>query len=131
VGYTYQSGVNHELILNQNGNNNTANLWSFGSNTQNFVQQEGSNNFVNSYIENTSMDSRTATSIQIGDNNRINLQLPGTYTNALKDILILQTGPGNSADLMLTHFDSPFLKVEQTGGAAIQITHSAFNFPTK
>jgi hypothetical protein len=28
VGYTYQSGVNHELILNQNGNNNTANLWS-------------------------------------------------------------------------------------------------------
>lgn len=132
VGYTFQAGTGHELILKQNGNNNEANLWSFGSSAQNFVQQEGSNNFVNSYIENISMESRTATSIQIGDNNKINLQLTDTNPlNTLKGITILQTGPGNSADIMLNHFDSPSLKVEQTGGAAIQITRSAFNFPTR
>lgn len=132
VGYTFQAGTNHELILNQNGNNNEANLWSYGLSTQNFVQQEGSNNFVNSYIENTSMDSRSATSIQLGDNNKINLQLPdNSPLSALKGIVVLQTGPGNSADIMLNHYGSPFLKVEQTGGAAISITHSAFNFPTR
>lgn len=132
VGYTFQAGTNHELILNQNGNNNEANLWSYGLSTQNFVQQEGSNNFVNSYIENTSTDSRTATSMQIGDNNSINLQLPDTNpVNTLKGITILQTGTGNSAELMLNHFDSPYLKVEQTGGATVSITHSPFNFPTK
>ena len=132
VGYTYQSGVGHELILNQNGNNNEANLWSFGSSTQNFVQQEGNNNFVNSYVENTSMVSRTATSIQIGDNNSINLQLPDYNTNkSLMGILVLQTGTGNTADLFLNQFDAPYLKVEQTGGAKFSISHSPFNFPTK
>lgn len=132
VGYTFQAGTGHELILNQNGNNNEANLWSLGKSTQNFVQQEGSGNFVNSYIENTSMDSRIATSIQIGDNNKINLQLTDMNAgNTLKGVAILQTGLGNSADLMLNYFDLPYLKVEQTGGATIQITHSAFYFPTK
>jgi hypothetical protein len=132
VGYTYQSGAGHELILNQNGNHNEANLRSLGSNTQNFVQQKGSDNFVNSFVENTSIVSLTATSVQIGDNNRINLQLPDINpVDALKEIYILQTGPGNSADVMLNYFDSPYLEVEQTGGSKISITHTQFNFPTK
>lgn len=129
MGYTYQSGVGHELILNQNGNNNEANLQSIGSNTKNFVQQEGSYNFVNSFIENTSLESRTATSVQIGDKNSINLQLPDNNTN--KSLMVLQTGTGNSADLLLNQFDAPSLKVEQTGGATVLITQSDFNFPTK
>ena len=37
VGYTFQSGVGHELILNQNGNNNEANLWSSGSDRKSVV----------------------------------------------------------------------------------------------
>ena len=132
VGYTYQSGVNHELILNQNGNNNNANLWSFGLSTQNFVYQQGSDNSVNSYIENTSMEVRTATLVQIGDFNSINLQLPDINpVSGLTGISILQTGAGNSADLYLDHSSASYLSVEQTGGAVVSIMHSDFNFPTK
>ncbi len=132
IGYINQSGDGHESLLIQNGSINTANLWSVGSQTQNFVQQEGIGNQVNSYIENYNFQSRTATSIQLGDGNKINLQLPDNKAeNSLMGIAVLQTGGGNSADLYLDHFEAPYLKVEQTGGAAISITHSAFNFPTK
>ncbi len=41
IGYINQSGNGHESSLVQNGNTNVANLWSVGSQTQNFVQQEG------------------------------------------------------------------------------------------
>jgi hypothetical protein len=132
IGYINQSGNGHESSLVQNGNTNVANLWSVGSQTQNFVQQEGIGNQVNSFIENYNSQSRTATSIQIGDGNKLNLQLPDNNSeNSLIGIMVLQTGAGNSADLYLDHFEAPYLKVEQTGGAAISITHSAFNFPTK
>ncbi len=88
-------------------------------------------NQVNSFIENYNL-TRTATSIQVGDGNKLNLQLPDNNSeNSLIGIMVLQTGAGNSADLYLDHFEAPYLKVEQTGGAAISITHSAFNFPTK
>lgn len=132
IGYINQLGNGHESLLVQNGNTNVANLWSVGSQTQNFVQQEGIGNLVNSYIENYNFQSRTTSSIQVGDGNKLNLQLPDNNSeNSLIGIMVLQTGAGNSADLFLDHFEAPYLKVEQTGGAAISISHSAFNFPTK
>ena len=132
IGYINQSGNGHETLLTQNGSGNIAYLWSLGSNTQNFVQQEGIGNQLNSYIENNDFDSRTANLIQLGDDNKINLQLPDINpVNALKGIAILQTGSGNYADLYLDHSSTPYFKVEQTGGAEIRIMHSDFNFPTK
>ncbi len=130
IGYVNQTGNNHESLLFQNGNLNIANLWSVGANTQNFVQQEGNANLVNSFVENFNSPSKTVTSIQIGDDNEINLALIDEGAS-LSGIAVLQTGQSNFAELYLNHFDSPYLNVVQTGGAKISITHTDFSFPTK
>lgn len=131
-GFINQNGNNHESLLFQNGNLNIANLWSVGANTQNFVQQEGNANLVNSYIENFNFPSKTATSIQVGDDNEINLALTDVgASNNLSGIMVLQTGSSNFAELFLDHYNAPYLKIEQTGGAKISIKHTDFSFPTK
>ena len=134
-GFINQTGFNHESILSQKNSEGTggneANLWSVGSNTQNFVRQEGSENFVNSYVENTTGFIRRAISIQEGNNNRIDLALIEREENNLMGVRVTQTGDANSANLVLENFDAPFIKVDQTGGANIEITHSDFYFPGK
>jgi len=44
---------------------------------------------------------------------------------------LTQTGDANSANLVLENYDAPFIKVDQTGGANIEIMHSFFHFPDK
>jgi hypothetical protein len=135
-GYINQTGFDHESILSQKNSEgdlgNEANLWSVGSNTQNFVRQEGNENFVNSYVENTTGFIRRAISIQEGNNNRIDLALiEREETNNLMGVRVTQTGDANRANLVLENFDAPFINVHQTGGASIEITHSDFFFPGK
>jgi hypothetical protein len=135
-GYINQTGFNHESILSQKNSEgdlgNEANLWSVGGNTQNFVRQEGSENFVNSYVENTTGFIRRAISIQKGNENRINLALiEREENNNLMGMRLTQTGDANSANLVLENYDAPFIKVDQTGGANIEIMHSFFHFPDK
>lgn len=130
-GYMNQSGPNHETQLSQDGNHNNASLWSVGANTKSFVQQTGNNNTINSYIENNFEPSRTASAIQFGDDNKANIAALAGETMNLQGISLVQSGNGNMVELILDHFDAPYMKVEQTGGATISITHSDFNFPTK
>ena len=135
-GFINQTGFDHESILSQKNSEgdlgNEANLWSVGGNTKNFVRQEGSENFVNSYVENTTGFIRRAISIQEGNNNRIDLALiEREENNNLMGVRVTQTGDANSANLVLENFDAPFIKVDQTGGASIEITHSDFYFPGK
>ena len=135
-GYINQTGFDHESVLSQKNSEgnlgNEANLWSVGGNTKNFVRQEGSENFVNSYVENTTGFIRRAISIQQGDNNRIDLELLGSgEADNLMGVRVTQTGDANSANLDLENFNSPYIKVNQTGGANIEITHSDFYFPGK
>ena len=135
-GFINQTGFDHESILsqkNEEGNvGNEANLWSVGSNTQNFVRQEGSQNVVNSYVENTTGFLRSAISIQQGNNNQIDLALlEREEINNIMGIQVTQTGDANSANLVLEDYNAPYIKVNQTGGANIEITHSDFYFPGK
>jgi len=132
-GYIKQEGKGHESVLLQNGYSNEASLWSLGSNTQNFVQQKGNGNSINSLIENYNFNARATTSIQVGNVNRIDLQMNDAHAdNNLLGLLVIQKGSGNSALLSLDNIQSPYLKVEQKGsGAAVSITQSAFNFPMK
>jgi hypothetical protein len=135
-GYINQTGFDHGSILSQKNSEgdlgNEANLWSVGNTTQNFVRQEGSENFVNSYVENTTGFIRRAISIQKGNNNRIDLALiEREEENNLMGVRVTQTGNANSANMILKNYDAPFIKVHQTGGAKIEITHSDFYFPGK
>lgn len=130
-GYVSQTGEGHETYLLQTGNFNHANMWSVGSKVLQTAKQEGDQNLINSYIENYSYSFRAAGIFQLGDHNRVQLQLSDHGTaNSLSGIAIVQNGPGNSAELSLDHFEAPYLKVEQNGGAVVAITHSDFYFPT-
>ncbi len=134
IGYVNQEGNNHESVLFQNGDLNNASLWSVGAKTQNIVKQDGDGNMVNSYIENFNLLNRVASSVQIGDKNRIDLQLWDTNSsNPLMGVEVIQNGSNNLAGLSLEHYDAPYLKIEQTGNSAppVTITHTDFSFPLK
>ena len=131
-GYIKQTGFDHESILSQKNGGNIATLRSVGNSTQNFVRQEGTQNVVNSYVENTSDFLRRAISIQQGDNNQIDLDLLGSSeSNKLRGVRVTQTGDANIANLEFGNFDAPYIKIDQTGGANIRITQSDFYFPGK
>lgn len=132
IGYIDQNGDNHESLLLQRGNSNTANLWSIGSSTHNSVYQDGHNNQVDSFIQNQLPATKSATSIQQGNNNFINLNfLSGVIDPTPNGMLIDQGGTGNMADVTIDNFNVPYLKIEQTGGAKVIINNSDFNYPMK
>ena len=134
-GYIKQTGTNHKSVLYQQNEipdkGNEASLWSIGSNTQNIVYQVGRGNIVNSYIKNNTGFEQMATSVQTGDRNRIDLAMLDLETTNPVGILVTQNGADNSANLILDHFEAPYLSIEQTGGASVIIQHSPFVFPTK
>jgi hypothetical protein len=134
TGYIKQDGNNHKSVLFQKGDANDASLWSIGSGTQNFVKQEGNGNQLQSYIENDNLASRIATSVQSGDNNKIDLQLIDiNASNPITGVEVIQNGSNNFTELALDQFEAPYLKITQTGNSAppVSVTHSAFSFPVK
>jgi len=133
VGYINQMGESHQTSLRQSGNRNEANLWSSGNLANTSVIQKGNGNFINSYIDNKVAQLHSASLVQHGRSNSIELALMGNSLSTDLDctVSVVQTGNANMAELILDHFDAPYLKVEQTGGAVITITHSAFSFPMK
>jgi|GEM_PF-3076725 len=141
-GYINQTGNNHQSILVQNNKNvlcssdaqlgNKANLWSEGANTQNMVLQVGNSNVVDQFVENYYATTRSVASVQIGNNNKIELAvLEREEQNNLLGVLVTQTGNANSAELVLEQSEAPYLKIDQMGGADIKITQSDFYFPMK
>lgn len=132
IGYIDQSGNMHESLLLQKGNNNLANLISQGNNTQNRVLQDGNGNEIESLIENYTLTQRSATSLQVGNNNEIILNFYSGIDNPTPfGLLIDQDGNNNMADVTIDNYNVPYIKIEQTGGAKVIIHNSDFNYPTK
>src|SRR5690606_14678425 len=135
--YVNQQGSGHNDILFQNGIENEANLWSVGENVKTMVWQEGDKNTVNSYIENYIGPSRSATFLQIGNNNNINVALRGDNFQGAGDqwIRIKQYGDFHHAEAIIEPFSTPIEIIQTPGdgeaGMNISISNSAFNFPRR
>lgn len=131
-GYVAQNGNNQASLLIQKGNDNTANIWSLGAETQNLVFQDGNENLVNSYIKNTASLERIVSSIQQGDNNRIEVQF-NDISGGLSSADIVQKGSQNVAEMVVNQFESTNIIVTQTGNPApsVIIKQSDFSFPLK
>ena len=135
--YVNQQGSGHNTILFQNGVENDANLWSDGKNVKIMVWQEGDVNTVNSYIENYTSPSRSATLLQKGNNNNISVALRGDNFQGADDqwIKIKQYGNNHHAEAHLEPFSTPVEIIQSPGdggaGMSISISNSAFSFPMK
>jgi hypothetical protein len=132
TGLLTQSGDNHESLLLQKGNLNSANLSSKGSLTQNWVYQDGNGNQVESLIENYTLNQKSTTSIQEGNNNEVMLNFISVYENPTPNgLFINQDGNNNMADITIDNYNIPDIKIEQMGGAKVIIQNSDFNYPLK
>jgi len=128
--YIEQTGSGLETHLWQSDFSNEANLQSVGNNIQTFVEQTGDENIINSRIENDITTTKSAFAYQIGNYNEIKLDFRSGNENPTPDEVILkQHGDGNFADVELSNYDVPGIKIEQTGGAKVVVRNSVFNYP--
>lgn len=144
-----QNGTDNSAFINQTGSgletklwqyklSNKASLWSEGKDVAIEVKQDGIGNSINSFIENYVLVSRSAYLLQQGDNNRIELALFGDgipVSGDAQQIQISQTGNNHRVDALLENiFDS--LTIIQTPGVngegmQVNISNSAFSFPMR
>lgn len=137
-GYLNQSGSLNQTFLKQNGNGNEANIWSSGQQIFTGAIQMGSNNKLNSYIENQGVLPKAAVIKQNGSNNTVELALLGNgwmSDSWPKAAAITQNGNNLEFSAKLESFSSPVLINQQSGqtgeGMKINISNSAFYFPMK
>ncbi|NLO02655.1 MAG: hypothetical protein GX126_10110 [Bacteroidales bacterium] len=138
LGYIGQSGSELETRLWQYNSNNEANLWLSGDYIQTSVKQQGDGNVINSYIENTGIVLRSASLLQEGNNNRIDLSLKGDGFGTNADgqtAVISQYGNQHEVMAIMEPFIYP-LEINQTpgingAGMKISISTSTFDFPMK
>jgi len=137
-GYIEQTGSGLETQLWQYNSGNKANLWSVGENIRTLVKQDGVGNLINSYIENTGYVLRSATLLQEGNDNRIDLSLRGDgfgNTTAEQTAVINQFGNGHMAKANIDPFSAPIEIIQTPGvngeGMKIDISTSTFSFPMK
>lgn len=129
-GRIEQSGEGHQTILIQNGIGNYADLDSEGSDTYNFVLQNGNNNEVNAILENDNLNTRTAMLIQWGNNNKIDFPVEVKA----QEVNVFQFGNGHEADITGSVGNYSPINVTQFGGSGnrgmkVEITSSYFSFP--
>ena len=133
--YIEQIGSGHTTILVQQGTGNEANVWSIGDKTLTAVYQSGTSNSINSYIDNQGILPKANILIQQGTGNDMQIALLGNgdkwYQKLPKAMDLRQFGSNNQLELILDHSILPGIKVTQTGGHAVAVTHSAFSFPMK
>ena len=138
TGYLEQTGSGLETYLWQYQSSNMASLWSEGENVKVEVKQDGSENTINSFIENYYLVSRSAYLVQKGNNNRIDLALFGDEVPSVADaqeVQISQTGNNHSVEAILENSFAP-INITQTAGVngegmQVNISNSAFSFPMK
>ena len=137
-GYIEQTGSGLETQLWQYNSGNKANLWSVGENIRTLVKQDGVGNLINSYIENTGYVLRSATLLQEGNDNRIDLSLRGDgfgNTPAEQTAVINQFGNGHMAKANIDPYSAPIEIIQTPGvngeGMKIDISTSTFSFPMK
>lgn len=131
-GRIEQSGEGHQTILIQNGIGNYADLDSEGSDSYNYVLQNGNNNEVKSVVENDNLDTRTAMLIQWGNNNKIDLPVEVKA----QGVNVFQLGNGHEADITGSVGNYSPINVTQFGGLGsrgmkIEINSSYFSFPMR
>jgi len=137
-GYIEQTGSGVETRLWQYNSNNEANLWSVGESIHTQVKQDGDGNVINSYIENTGLVLRSASLLQEGNNNRIDLSLKGDgfgENAATQTAVISQYGNRHEVKAIMEPFSAP-LEITQTPGTngegmQINVSTSTFSFPMK
>lgn len=138
VGYIEQTGSELKTDLRQYNSNNEANLWSVGQNIHTLVKQDGDGNIINSYIENDGINLRSASLLQEGNDNRIDLSLKGDGfgNNPIEQTVIInQFGNHHEVIAIMRPFSVP-LEIKQTPGTngegmKIDVSTSTFNFPMK
>lgn len=138
AGYIGQIGSELKTYLWQYNLSNEANLWSVGGNIMTSVIQDGEENIINSYIENYGVNLRSATLIQNGNHNRIDLSLNGNgFINNLVEqtVTINQYGNQHEVKAFMEPFSVP-VEINQYSGARgegmkVDISTSTFNFPMK
>ncbi len=137
-GYIEQMGSEIKTYLWQKNLNNEANLWSVGKNILTSVKQDGEGNVINSYIENYGISSRSATFLQDGNRNRIDISLIGNgFENNLAEqtVIINQYGNQHEVEAHMEPFSAPIEINQYPGmggeGMKVNISTSSFNFPMK
>jgi hypothetical protein len=138
TGYIEQTGSELETWLWQYNFTNEANLWSVGKKILTSVKQDGEGNLINSYIENDGVNLRSATLLQEGNQNRIDLSLKGDgfSNNPIEQTVIInQYGNRHEVKAFMEPFSEP-IEINQypgTGGEGmkVDISTSTYNFPMK
>jgi minor curlin subunit len=137
IGYIEQTGDAHATLLNQEGQGNEANLWSEGSLTYTQIDQTGSYNTINSYIDNHGLLPKAALLQQTGNNNSIDFALLGNgclSDSWPKGAYIKQTGNDLEVTALFDSYQCPVYIEQQSGangGMSINVSTTAFNFPMK
>lgn len=138
ASYIEQTGSELTTYLWQYNIANEANLWSIGKNILTTVKQTGDGNIINSYIENDGINLRSASLLQEGNDNRIDLSLKGDGfgNNPIEQTVIInQFGNHHEVIAIMRPFSVP-LEIKQTSGTngegmKIDVSTSTFNFPMK
>lgn len=136
--YIKQTGSEIKTYLWQYNLDNEANLWSIGKNILTSVKQQGEGNIINSYIENDGGNQRSATLLQRGNQNRIDLSLIGNEfeNNPIEQTAIInQFGNQHEVKAFIEPFTAP-LEINQYSGMGgvgmkVEVSTSTFNFPMK
>ncbi len=136
--YIEQTGSELKTYLWQYNTDNEANLWLRGKNILTSVKQQGEGNIINSYIENEGGNQRSATLLQRGNQNRIDLSLIGKEfeNNPIEQTAIInQYGNQHEVKAFIEPFTAP-LEINQYSGIGgegmkVEISTSTFNFPMK
>jgi hypothetical protein len=136
--YIQQAGSGLDTRIEQHNVSNEANIWSIGINIQTTVKQIGDGNKINSYIENSGNVFRSASLLQEGNFNKIELSLIGdgfTDHSLEQSVSISQYGNRHEVKAFMEPFYNP-LEITQTPGTngegmKIDVSTSTFSFPTK
>ncbi|MEX2595232.1 MAG: hypothetical protein WD426_20890 [Anditalea sp.] len=137
-GFIEQAGTGLNSRVIQRGNRNETNLWSIGQNINTFSSQVGDGNVINSYIKDEGITPRSASLIQEGNQNRIDLSLMGNGIESHtmdQHVRITQQGNQHEISALMEPFSAPF-EITQTPGAngegmKVNVSTSQFNFPMR
>ncbi len=130
-GIVKQNGHGHALGVLQDGNENRADIIMNGNNIQSIVTQVGDRNVVEENVSNSYIETATRKIFlteQNGDDNNINFEIA---TMDFGSVEIFQDGNKNNATVDVEGSPSSLYRVEQAGGATVNISQSAFYMPMK
>ena len=137
-GFIEQTGTGIKSSIHQRGSSNEANLWSIGRDLSTYASQEGDGNVINSYIKDEGITTRSATLLQEGNQNRIDLSLTENgFGSSYMDqhVKISQQGNQHELSALMEPHSAPFEITQTPGingeGMKVNVSTSQFNFPMR